>query len=270
MGAAGKYFKKQFQVSKFKLKHGDPTDFYLGCWQRDVAALPMLCLRAIIFLGCLAIILTSMVMTGLGMNFGFWFIYLTHWGLFMITLTSGFAFAVSWMAYTRGSIEATFDLPWYVKTYWALYNIGIPLAFFISIYYFTFLTGFEDVELAIDPVLDLFIHAINSVLMLLLLVTSRLPSRPLHFFYPVCFTLVYLIFTVFFYLADGRDPFDNNFIYPTLDWSEPGITTVMVVISAVALIVVHLVVVGLALARNALTRRFRQVVVISDITYSYN
>lgn len=33
------------------------------------------------------------------------------------------------------STDATFGLPWYVKTYWILYNITIPVAFLITVFY---------------------------------------------------------------------------------------------------------------------------------------
>lgn len=34
---------------------------------------------------------------------------------------------------------AEFVLPWYVKTYWVLHNIAVPIAFLITIFYWTIL-----------------------------------------------------------------------------------------------------------------------------------
>lgn len=39
--------------------------------------------------------------------------------------------------------DATFGLPWYVKTYWVLYNITIPVAFLITVFYWGVLKACE-------------------------------------------------------------------------------------------------------------------------------
>lgn len=38
--------------------------------------------------------------------------------------------------------DATFGLPWYTKMYWALFNTTVPMAFFITIYYYSLLAGY--------------------------------------------------------------------------------------------------------------------------------
>lgn len=38
--------------------------------------------------------------------------------------------------------DAAFSLPWYIKVYWALFNATVPMAFFITIYYYSLLAGF--------------------------------------------------------------------------------------------------------------------------------
>lgn len=99
------YLKTQFRLSMFKLEHENPSDFYLSCWQKNRASLPLFCLRLLLFLACVGILVASLVIMGRGFgNVGLWFIYMTHWGVLLITLTTGFATAISCRAYFKGPI----------------------------------------------------------------------------------------------------------------------------------------------------------------------
>ncbi|KAI5644968.1 protein rolling stone-like [Phthorimaea operculella] len=255
----GKYIRKQFQARQFLLEHHSYSDFYLSCWQTNRSPFPLLCFRAVIFLGCLAIVLASFILTAMMMNVGYWFIFMTHWGLVANLAASGFAVLVSLKAYTGKPIESYQSLPWHVKAFWVSYNIAMVIAFLVTIIYFTILlplyADVEGVDLAVDPILDLFIHGINSVLMFFLLMTSRMPGRILHFTYPLCFGIIYLLFSVVYFFAGGTDPFGNNFIYPILNWEDPAVTGVVVVVIAVFLIILHELVVLMTACRNWLARR---------------
>jgi hypothetical protein len=70
--------------------------------------------------------------------------------------------------------------------------------------------------------LDVLIHGGNSVgMMIELLVTSH-PMFIFHFVYTVLFGIVYLVFTIIYFLAGGQDYFGNNYIYHVLNWENPG------------------------------------------------
>lgn len=99
-----KYFKREFQLEMFKLEHDSASDFYVSCWQSNRAVLLLLCIRTVLFLVCLATTLTSALITGLSMPFGYWFIFMTHWGITFNTLATGFALAVSCRVYFGGPI----------------------------------------------------------------------------------------------------------------------------------------------------------------------
>lgn len=101
---AKKYFRKEFQMSMFYLEHESPVDFYVSSVQVNRSTVPLLCVRTIVFLGCLGIFLASIIMTSLSISARYWPIFLTHWGLVLITITSGFALAVSLRAYFIGPI----------------------------------------------------------------------------------------------------------------------------------------------------------------------
>lgn len=97
------YLKSQFRLSMFNLEHENPSDFYLSCWQKSRTSLPFLCLRLLLFLMCVGILIASLVMLGRAFNnLGLWFIYLTDWGVLLITITTGLATMVSYQAYFKG------------------------------------------------------------------------------------------------------------------------------------------------------------------------
>ncbi|KAG6450464.1 hypothetical protein O3G_MSEX006643 [Manduca sexta] len=196
-----------------------------------------------------------MILTIPQMNFGHWCIFLTHWGVILITITSGSAALLSLKVCIGDPNRTSTDLQLYVKIYWVLYNITVPLAVLITAFYWTFLTG-ADVDFAVDPVLDVFIHAVNAVVMIVLVVFSRTPSRLLHFLHPLGFGIIYVIFSVIYYAAGGLSPFGAVYIYPMLDWSSPGIAMITVVGSAIFLILGHVLIVLIALGRDKLSNRF--------------
>ncbi|OWR43541.1 hypothetical protein KGM_215655 [Danaus plexippus plexippus] len=215
MGRIKNYFKEQFQIRKFKLEHDSSYDFYESCFQNNRSALPLLIIRGLLFLACLGIILVSFILTSTVLSLRFWPIYLTHWGLVLITVASGFGFAVSAKAFYGGPV---------------------------------------DQEFAVSYALDILIHAVNSVLMLVLLFTASHPSNLLHFYFAIILAVIYVIFNVIYYFAGGTDPFGNAFIYPVLDWSNPGVAGITVVFSAILIIILHIIVTLMTEARDAIAR----------------
>lgn len=104
-----KYLKNEFQTQNFVLGHDNVTDFYVTCWQsnssarwRSASSLPLMCIRTLIFTGCLSTWIASMVITVPSTSAGSWFIFMTHWGVMLNTFTSGFAVLVSVMVILNG------------------------------------------------------------------------------------------------------------------------------------------------------------------------
>ncbi|KAL0901307.1 hypothetical protein ABMA27_006596 [Loxostege sticticalis] len=237
------------------LEHSSPSEFYVSCWQNSHLSRPLLLLRLFLFLFSACVCVASLILEP---NLAYWLIYFTHWGFLLIVGTSGFSTAISAYAYFRKPIDATFGLPWYVKTYWVLYNIAIPVAFLITVFYWGILKSSKQLHnYAPNPVLDIMLHGINSVVMFVELVFSGHASRLLHIMQPLFFALAYLLFTVVYYYAGGQDPWGNAFIYPVIDWSKPEQTMVVVTLTALFLALMHLLVVAVASARDAICRRLR-------------
>ncbi|XP_050666407.1 protein rolling stone-like [Leptidea sinapis] len=185
-------------------------------------------------------------------------LYMTHWGLVMILLESLFGIIVCLKSQKELEPDKTDGLPWYVKTYWVLYNITVPLAFLISLFYWSILQTFagKKMNYAPNPVLDIMLHGVNSGMMLIELVLSSHPSRVLHVMQPLYFSGVYLLFTVAHFLLGGEDPWGNAFIYPVINWAKPLETLAMLTITALFFALMHLITVGIATARDAIVDKY--------------
>ncbi|KAG6450465.1 protein rolling stone isoform X1 [Manduca sexta] len=262
------WVKNQFHWRMCMLEHASPVNFYVSCWQSNRSSLPLLWLRSVLLLYSTCVLIASMVMLPLTLDIplGYWFIYLTHWGLLLIVLTEAFSTAVSAYAYFKKPIDATFGLPWYVKTYWVLYNISIPVAFLITVFYWGILkTSPNTVNYAPNPILDVMLHGVNSAVMVVELVFSAHPSRLMHVMQPLYFAGAYMLFTVIYYFAGGVDPWGNPFVYPVVDWSKPEQTMVVITLTALFLALMHLVTVAVATVRDSIAKRCSK-----DTTGVYN
>ncbi|KAJ0182364.1 hypothetical protein K1T71_001733 [Dendrolimus kikuchii] len=255
MSAIKTYFKEEMQWNMIGLEHSKTADFYLSAWQTTRSTVPLLFWRALLFLGSVGIVLSSMIIYILNGKFAFWFIYLTHWGLTVIVLATGFSTLISARCYFYGPISAEFKLPWYVKTYWVLFNISVPLAFLITIFYWTLLYE-AGIEEELNHGLDVAVHGLNSVVMFLLLASASQPTRLVHVYHPLVFSLVYVIFGIIYHLAGGVDQKGSPWIYPVVNWANPGTTLGVVAATGILLIVLHLITVGLAAGRDAISKKY--------------
>lgn len=59
-------------------------------------------------------------------------------------------------------------------------------------------------------------------MMLLELMVVRQPFYIFHFIYSISVGLLYLIFTIIFYVAGGVDGRGNRYIYEIISWETPG------------------------------------------------
>ncbi|CAG4954420.1 unnamed protein product [Colias eurytheme] len=182
-------------------------------------------------------------------------LYMTHWGLIMIFFESLFGILVC----VKKIPEDLPGLPWYVRTYWVLYNITVPLAFLITLFYWAVLRApGRNSNYAPNPILDVMLHGANSGLMLIELVLSRLPSRLLHVMQPLYFSGVYLLFTLAHFFAEGHDPWGNPFIYPVIDWSKPLETIIVLTLTALFFALMHMLAVGIATTRDFVVRKYTE------------
>ncbi|KAI5644970.1 hypothetical protein NE865_02944 [Phthorimaea operculella] len=238
------YFKNEFQRRMFLLEYDDGSSFYLGPCQTSDSPVPLLILRPFLLAIALTAIFYSQITYGIEGRWNWWYIYLTHWGLMTVLLSTAFSIVVSCVAYFSSDSDDD-DLPWYVKIYWVLYNIATPLSMLITIFFWTVLyKKGSPIPLALCG------HGTNTVVMVVLLLSSRQPSRVLHFYQPFFFAVTWAFFSVIYHLCGGTNTEGKKFIYAVVDWSKPGWTSLVVFLTAVALGVFHLLVVGVAALRD--------------------
>ncbi|CAH2231657.1 jg19476 [Pararge aegeria aegeria] len=168
--------------------------------------------------------------------------------------STGFAVATSARVYLYGPISADLNLPWYVKTFWVLHNVSVPVAFLITVFYWTLLYN-VDFQEEMDRGLDIAVHAVNTLIMMLMLMSSSHPTRFLHMIHPFLFALTYVVFSAVYYLAGGINPLGDPWIYPVVNWSDPGPTILVVFVTGLLLVSLHFITIGLSAARDALANR---------------
>lgn len=83
------------------LEHPSPVEFYVSCWQSNLSSLPLLIVRSTLFLYATCVLLASVIMLPLTLNvhIKYWFIYFTHWGVLLISVTLAFSTTISVYAY---------------------------------------------------------------------------------------------------------------------------------------------------------------------------
>lgn len=107
-----------------------------------------------------------------------------------------------------------------MKIQWCAYNVALPSAFLVTLIYWVVLYPLRAGHLsAFDTVIDVGVHAINSLLMIIDQYLSATPTRILHVYQPMTYGITYLVFSVVLWSVNGA------VLYPlVLDWNNPGIT----------------------------------------------
>ncbi|KAJ2948097.1 hypothetical protein O0L34_g9893 [Tuta absoluta] len=241
------YLRSEFQCSMFGLACDEGSLFYLSPCQTSESTVPLLIVRVFLLALALIAILYSQITYGINGWWNWWYIYLTHWGMINVLFSITFSVVVSCMAYRYASDEdaGDDDIKWYVKVYWVLYNIAKPFSLLITIFFWSVLyTKGDSIPLALCG------HGTNTVVMMTLLLSSRQPSRILHFYQPFIFAVVWATFSIIYYHAGGTNTAGKKYIYTVVDWSKPGWTTLVVFATAVTLVLFHLLVVAMAALRD--------------------
>ena len=144
------------------------------------------------------------------------------------------------------------DLTWYMKLDWILYNITLPVSVIVTAVFFSMLYP----EISHPTHISLFNlhqHALNTVFSLLDFSVSSMPTRLVHVIYPLFYGLVYVVFTVCFWVKDHDDV-----IYPhVLDWDYWVHSLVLVILLAVVVLpILQVILFVLYKIRVALYRRY--------------
>nr|CAD7573751.1 unnamed protein product [Timema californicum] len=265
-------WRKEFLVRILRLDHERPEDF-LKCqvinashpvkWQKQPGvSIAFLVYRWALALFFMSALICSVVDAGRNITskdsqavrYLKWLIYLTNWGYTICTVQAFLAACLLTrrLVQERTAVASSDAAPSSTtmsrsyKIYWALHTIAIIVAFGVSIIYWAAVYNPEVNK--VDAV-NLLVHAFNSLLMLLDLALVSFPFHLLHIFLPVLFTLLYIIFTVIYYLAGGTSKDGKIALYPILDWENPKRSSIVCVLALLFMLFLHLVTWLLSLLR---------------------
>lgn len=102
------------------------------------------------------------------------------------------------------------------KLLWLLYIISANAGLLVTVGYWTVL--YEDDE-PIDAN-NITKHALNSVFMLIDTILCSIPVRLFHFIYPLLYIIIYLGFTVVYWVLGGTNIQGEPYIYKLLDYNN--------------------------------------------------
>ena len=143
------------------------------------------------------------------------------------------------------------DLRFHHKLLWFLYVISATAGVWITAGYWTVLV--ED-----DPIdaNNITRHALNSVFMVIDIWLSAIPFRLFHSIYPFLYLVIYIAFTVIYWLLGGTNTEGDPFIYEALNYNDfdPIFGGLLVVFLLVVLPILHLILFGITKLRDHLHR----------------
>lgn len=244
-----KFYRKSITHSDLWVtSHDKLSDFYASSWQPGEAPVPLLVMRLILASAALGILVWSVTVSPTPT----WLVFLTNWGLVLVAMTTLNGLVLSCIALCRKNMDGD-GLPWFVSTYWFLFNVSVTIAIVITALYWILIYDPEpeDPE-SHDLWLDIGTHAVNSLIMLAELLATRTPIRFLHLYQPLGMGLCYAAFSAIYYVAGGTV---NGFpyIYEVLDWRQAKRAGAIVGGAAAGVIIIYAFLWGLALCRDKIS-----------------
>jgi len=239
----GPSWRQHFNLKQFRPYHERPATFIVSQWQHDktTPSIKYCLYRTSIFIIFFVSWMVTLIKSESPAEKPRWPIYLTNWGF---TLCMVQAMLVSIMLVVSVIAEkVTSKKHWREKilklysTYWVINIIATPVAFTISIIYWSLIYGAEGAPLT---GLNVMVHAMNSILMFIDLWIISHPVHILHFIYPLLLSLTYTIFTIIYFIAGGTTKTGSRYIYPILKWDQPGKTTGICLGVMVLMIFLHI------------------------------
>ncbi|KAK3611313.1 hypothetical protein CHS0354_015730 [Potamilus streckersoni] len=208
--------REEFCLKNFGLTHDRPSLFSKLQCGTSLAQTIWLLLWTLYFL-----VLTVVDFTVYNANMGArWLVYLSNWDYILIPVTSGWDLSCTvYIACKRKDIikDECKDMTWYTRIEWVLYNVINTAAIFVTILFWTLLPPNNQYS-SINK------HVINMVFVVTNMCIMAKPIRLLHFYQPMSFCFIYVIFSIIFQKSGG------GAIYEPLNWDIPEKTSWFVVV----------------------------------------
>ncbi|XP_005096245.1 uncharacterized protein LOC101853781 [Aplysia californica] len=142
-------------------------------------------------------------------------------------------------------------VPWYFALLWVIFNAVSVSAIMVTIVFWCILFPGSGLHFDMENVQ---LHLVNSVLVLLEHAVTALPVRILHVIYPIIYGLIYMAFSLFYWVDDH-----SHVMYPILDWGKPGPTVgYVLLVGFVIMPIIQLLIYGFYRLRLAIYRRVSQ------------
>ena len=92
---------------------------------------------------------------------------------------------------------------------------------------------------------NIIVHLTNSVYVFIVVLTEAKPIRFKHFYAALCWMVAFTLFSLIYYWCGGKNRQGEDWIYPFLDWSNPGATLGYAPVFMIVLLIGHSAVYGL-------------------------
>lgn len=215
--------------------------------------------RSIISILWMSIIVCSVFEMGSkkprGKNY-LWPIYLTNWDLLCGLIQSVLALIIVKRRWNIQQSIPNFDADNLTfkkidKFYWFFYTVTLTLAIGVSSSYWILV--YNPIDYTIDS-LNIMVHVCNSLLIICDFIVTNVPLKFRHFWWSISIVIIYLIFSIIYYIAGGLDKRGKHCIYDTMDWKKPEKTILLSIGALLFLITVHCLFCYLSMLKNPIKR----------------
>lgn len=144
------------------------------------------------------------------------FVYYSHWSLFMLTIYFAVATVICFWSRQRRPQEPvnTYKLPWFIQLQWIFFNVACSCNLLTSlIYYLVLLVNKNNNNNLASPINNV-IHLFNSLLVFVEVFISSIPIRLRNMYQCLLFTLLYGCFLVVYNKQTGEP------VYRFLNWAN--------------------------------------------------
>ena len=144
--------------------------------------------------------------------------------------------------------------PWFVKVMWAIHVVAVAASLPVTVVYWASVFNPENGATAAS----IHVHGINLLLVLVDIFVSRIPILLFHFFYPMAYAAVYVIFLAVYWAANGTNELEEPYVYSITDFGGSPIYASVTCIALVLLAgVIHLLFFAVAEIRDQIYKRVR-------------
>ncbi|KAH8255398.1 hypothetical protein KR038_002434, partial [Drosophila bunnanda] len=211
--------REEFRWKRFGLQHDSPFNFLRSQWQSKAKSSFFLAYRCLMgaFFGSGVISYTVKYFQK-----GHIFIYLTNWSFYMCGISSIYAAVLQAVYHCKP--ESWVPPGWAIKSYWVSYWITLCTEQMVSAIYWALIYPTDRAQsnpTYVSTLYNILTHVVPPIVYTIDNLVVAQPARLLHFIYPIGFCLVYLGFTIVFYVSGCRTLAGHKYIYPFLKYSKP-------------------------------------------------